>query len=169
MATSNSILNSQPPPPPPSTRSIPSTRFQPRSSAPITSNRGSLTQVITDSNHPNHTSTTPLVLRLRGAHDPSSSNLDTDEDEEDTTTEQTRSTTRTKRRRRIQWATSVIDNEGLGRKKSKVCCIYHKPRAVGESSSDESSSDSSDSSSDDDDSGSDVNVDGARPVRSTLR
>jgi protein phosphatase 1 regulatory subunit 11 len=35
----------------------------------------------------------PTVLRLRGAHNPT--------------------------RRRIQWAEDVVDNEGLGRKKSK--------------------------------------------------
>ncbi|KAJ9085780.1 Type 1 phosphatases regulator ypi1 [Entomophthora muscae] len=35
----------------------------------------------------------------------------------------------------------VVDNEGLGRKKSKVCCIFRKQRQFGESSSsDESSS-----------------------------
>ncbi|CAD6447331.1 ac3f78c5-1ce7-4abb-b5da-2deffa938671 [Sclerotinia trifoliorum] len=56
------------------------------------------------------------------------------------------------RGRRIQWAEDVVDNEGLGRKKSKVCCIYHAPRPIDESS-DESSSDSDDSSSDDDDGG----------------
>ncbi|KAH7351151.1 type 1 phosphatases regulator ypi-1 [Rhexocercosporidium sp. MPI-PUGE-AT-0058] len=44
-------------------------------------------------------------------------------------------------RRRIQWAEDVVDNEGLGRKKSKVCCIYHAPKGIDESS-DESSSDS---------------------------
>jgi protein phosphatase 1 regulatory subunit 11 len=54
------------------------------------------------------------------------------------------------RRRAIRWAEDVVDNEGLGRKSSKVCCIYHKPRAVGESSSEEDSSDSEDSSSSDD-------------------
>jgi len=52
--------------------------------------------------------------------------------------------------RRIQWAEDVIDNEGLGRKSSKVCCIYHAPKPIDESS-DESSS--GDSSSDDDDGG----------------
>ncbi|CAH0001492.1 unnamed protein product, partial [Clonostachys byssicola] len=53
--------------------------------------------------------------------------------------------------RSVQWAEDVVDNEGLGRKSSKVCCIYHKPKAVDESS-DESSSDSdSDSSSDEPD------------------
>lgn len=52
-------------------------------------------------------------------------------------------------RRHIQWAEDVIDNEGMGKKSSKVCCIYHAPRAAGESS-DEDSSDSSSSDSDSD-------------------
>lgn len=44
----------------------------------------------------------------------------------------------------------MVDNEGLGRKTSKVCCIYHAPKGIDESS-DESSSDSdSDSDSGDD-------------------
>lgn len=47
----------------------------------------------------------------------------------------------------MQWAEDVINNEGLGRKSSKVCCIYHKSKAVDESS-DESSSSDSDSDSD---------------------
>ncbi|KAH4067178.1 type 1 phosphatase regulator YPI1 [Parastagonospora nodorum] len=51
-------------------------------------------------------------------------------------------------RRRIQWAEDVVDNEGMGKKSSKVCCIYHKPRAADESSDDESSGSSSDSDSD---------------------
>ena len=81
--------------------------------------------------------------------------------------------------RRVRWNEDVIDNEDLGRKSSKgarpiplpprhahahvltrrappVCCIYHRPRAVGESS-DEDSSDS-----DSDDSGADDG--GARPA-----
>ncbi|KAB8670371.1 hypothetical protein FH972_026284 [Carpinus fangiana] len=60
--------------------------------------------------------------------------------------------------RRVQWAESVINNEGMGKKSSKVCCIYHKPREAGESSEE----DSSDSSSDDD---SDVDDGAARPAR----
>lgn len=32
----------------------------------------------------------------------------------------------------------VIDNEGLGRKSSKRCCIFHKQRPFGESSTDSS-------------------------------
>ncbi|MCJ1414599.1 hypothetical protein MMC32_000926 [Xylographa parallela] len=46
-------------------------------------------------------------------------------------------------RRGIRWAEDVVDNEGLGRKSSKVCCIYHKPHPVGESSSESSSDDDS--------------------------
>lgn len=53
-------------------------------------------------------------------------------------------------RRRIQWAEDVVDNEGMGKKSSKVCCIYHKPHEPGDSDSDSSdSSSSSDSDSDD--------------------
>ncbi|KAH6610204.1 hypothetical protein Trco_000224 [Trichoderma cornu-damae] len=51
--------------------------------------------------------------------------------------------------RSVQWAEDVVDNEGLGRKSSKVCCIYHRPKGVDESS-DESSSGSSSSDSDSD-------------------
>ena len=39
---------------------------------------------------------------------------------------------------------NVIDNEGLGRKSSKRCCIFHKQRAFGESSTDSSDYDSDD-------------------------
>ncbi|KAK0194105.1 hypothetical protein F5146DRAFT_1034270 [Armillaria mellea] len=40
----------------------------------------------------------------------------------------------------------ALDNEGCGKKKSKICCIYHKPRRFDESSDeDSSSSDESDS------------------------
>ena len=86
---------------------------------------------------------TPATLRLRGAHPPTS--------------------------RSVQWREDVVDNEGLGRKRSKgrfsapsmmelllmfaiVCCIYHRPKGVDESS-DESSSDSSSSDSDSDSGG----------------
>lgn len=51
-------------------------------------------------------------------------------------------------RRGIRWAEDVVDNEGMGKKSSKVCCIYHKPHEPGGSDSDSSSS-SSDSDSDD--------------------
>ncbi|EEH05988.1 hypothetical protein HCBG_05304 [Histoplasma capsulatum G186AR] len=59
-------------------------------------------------------------------------------------------------RRSIRWAEDVVDNEGLGRKSSKVCCIYHKARPVGESSSESSSDSSSDSGDSDSDSDADT-------------
>ncbi|KAK9451558.1 phosphatase inhibitor-domain-containing protein [Limtongia smithiae] len=62
--------------------------------------------------------------------------------------------------RRVAWSDDVIDNEGMGKKKSKICCIFHKQRAFDESSSDDSSS-SSDSydSSDGENSGNEHNSD----------
>lgn len=44
----------------------------------------------------------------------------------------------TRERRNIRWAEDTVDNELLNRKKSKICCIFHKKRAFGESSSSES-------------------------------
>ncbi|CDZ98642.1 Uncharacterized conserved protein [Phaffia rhodozyma] len=41
---------------------------------------------------------------------------------------------------KVSWVEGTVDNEHLNRKKSKMCCIYHKPRPFDESSSDESSS-----------------------------
>jgi len=43
-----------------------------------------------------------------------------------------------------------VDNEGAGRKKSKICCIYHKPKAFDESSSEESDSSDEDGCGDED-------------------
>lgn len=40
--------------------------------------------------------------------------------------------------RSVQWDESVVDNEGQGRKSSKRCCIFHKQRPFGESSTDSS-------------------------------
>ncbi|KAJ5533654.1 Type 1 phosphatases regulator ypi1, partial [Penicillium frequentans] len=60
--------------------------------------------------------------------------------------------------RRIRWSEDVVDNEGMGKKSSKVCCIYHKARPVGESSSESESSSSSDS-----DSESETDCRGTRP------
>lgn len=45
-------------------------------------------------------------------------------------------------RRGVRWEEDVVDNEGLGRKSSKRCCIFHKARAFGESSTDTSDYDS---------------------------
>jgi len=44
-------------------------------------------------------------------------------------------------RRRVMFTEDTVDNEGLGRKSTKVCCIYHKPKLFGESSSESDSSD----------------------------
>ncbi|KAI3616387.1 type 1 phosphatase regulator ypi1 [Moniliophthora roreri] len=51
-----------------------------------------------------------------------------------------------KSRQRVVWSDDVVDNEGCGRKSSKICCIYHKPRRFDESSSEEDSDSDSDSS-----------------------
>ncbi|KAF4450971.1 hypothetical protein F53441_5962 [Fusarium austroafricanum] len=109
----------------------------------------SQTQTETQAQTPETREQAPQILRLRGAH--------------------------TSNGRSVQWAEDVVDNEGLGRKSSKgerhecvlmsflltetaiVCCIYHKPKAVDESS-DESSSDS------DSDSDSSSDRDGAQPA-----
>ncbi|KAL7746391.1 hypothetical protein RI367_008234 [Sorochytrium milnesiophthora] len=57
--------------------------------------------------------------------------------------------------RSVSWGESVVDNEGLGRKKSKICCIFRKQRTFGESSSESDSSSDDDDDDDDSDSGSD--------------
>lgn len=51
-------------------------------------------------------------------------------------------------RPQVRWTEDVIDNEHMNKKKSKVCCIFHKQRVFGESSSESSSSSSSESDSD---------------------
>ncbi|CAG9767628.1 unnamed protein product [Ceutorhynchus assimilis] len=40
--------------------------------------------------------------------------------------------------RKVQWSTETVDNENMGKKKSKCCCIFNKPLKFGESSSDSS-------------------------------
>ena len=42
-------------------------------------------------------------------------------------------------RKYVKFTEDTIDNEGLGRKSSKRCCIFHKRKAFGESSSESSS------------------------------
>ncbi|KAI4173512.1 MAG: hypothetical protein LQ343_002850 [Gyalolechia ehrenbergii] len=97
--------------------------------------------------------------------------------------------------RRLRWAEDVIDNEGMGKKKSKgvfpylksrsvptqkqgeslltwmdtVCCIYHPTRAVGESSSENDSGSSSSDSDSDPDSSSPKNDDGRARMSGTRR
>ncbi|TFK99356.1 phosphatase inhibitor-domain-containing protein [Pterulicium gracile] len=47
--------------------------------------------------------------------------------------------------RRVVWDDDVVDNEGCGRKSSKICCIYHKPKRFDESSDEDSTDTDSDS------------------------
>jgi len=44
----------------------------------------------------------------------------------------------------VTWDQNVVNNEGLGRKSSKRCCIWHKERAFGESSTESSEEDGDD-------------------------
>eukprot|EP00123_Amoebidium_parasiticum_P010408 comp20085_c0_seq1/m.24734 comp20085_c0_seq1/g.24734 ORF comp20085_c0_seq1/g.24734 comp20085_c0_seq1/m.24734 type:complete len:107 (-) comp20085_c0_seq1:814-1134(-) len=48
--------------------------------------------------------------------------------------------------RRVSFTNDTVDNEHMGKKKSKMCCIFKKQRAFGESSSDDSSCDEGDHS-----------------------
>ncbi|KAA0154965.1 hypothetical protein FNF27_02957 [Cafeteria roenbergensis] len=48
------------------------------------------------------------------------------------------------RQRRVRWTGETVDNEELGKRSSKICCIYHKPKAFGDSSSDSESGSESD-------------------------
>lgn len=41
-----------------------------------------------------------------------------------------------KKEKKVNWKTDTVDNEGMGKKSSKCCCIYRKPHNFGESSSD---------------------------------
>ncbi|KAF9543141.1 hypothetical protein CPC08DRAFT_716796 [Agrocybe pediades] len=84
--------------------------------------------------------------------DPTKEHPDSDENEEQgpggqvVGTLHLRGARRPNNRPRVAWNEDVIDNEGCGKKKSKICCIYHKPRRFDESS-DESDSDSDSDSS----------------------
>jgi protein phosphatase 1 regulatory subunit 11 len=53
----------------------------------------------------------------------------------------------------VSWDEAVVDNEGLGRKSSKRCCIFHKQRPFGESSTDSSDYESDHGEGDDEDDG----------------
>ena len=46
-----------------------------------------------------------------------------------------------KDRKKVKWTSETVDNEHLGKKKSKCCCVFVKKRAFGESDSDESDGD----------------------------
>ncbi len=51
----------------------------------------------------------------------------------------------------VRWDENVEDNEGMGRKSSKRCCIFHKQREFGESSTDSSADENDNSDGDDSD------------------
>ncbi|MED6263359.1 hypothetical protein ILYODFUR_009355 [Ilyodon furcidens] len=40
-----------------------------------------------------------------------------------------------KTEKKVEWSSDTVDNEHLGRRSSKCCCIYEKPKQFGESSS----------------------------------
>jgi protein phosphatase 1 regulatory subunit 11 len=43
--------------------------------------------------------------------------------------------------KKVQWEEGVVDNEFMGRKSSKCCCIYTKPSKFGESDTESDSAD----------------------------
>ncbi|KAJ3569926.1 hypothetical protein NP233_g4736 [Leucocoprinus birnbaumii] len=104
--------------PAPTSTALRSTPSHPNGSRTITITADPTNEGATSDNQGNDSSA-GAVLRLRGATNPGP---------------------------RVAWDEDVVDNEHMGKKKSKICCIYHKPRRFDESSSDESSSDESDSS-----------------------
>ncbi|CAI7582530.1 unnamed protein product [Penicillium glandicola] len=105
-------------------------------------------QTTTESLQDSSATRIPTTLRLRAEEAPTD------------TSEETSSS------RRIRWSEDVVDNEGMGKKSSKVCCIYHKARPVGESSSEESSSSSSESDSESEDDRRTARVNRARHTHS---
>ncbi|XP_014671121.1 PREDICTED: protein phosphatase 1 regulatory subunit 11-like [Priapulus caudatus] len=42
-----------------------------------------------------------------------------------------------KSNKKVDWTTDTVDNEHMGKKSSKCCCIYEKPHGFGESSSED--------------------------------
>ncbi|KII85259.1 hypothetical protein PLICRDRAFT_146084 [Plicaturopsis crispa FD-325 SS-3] len=92
------------------------TRMRPNTSAP---SDGSRTVTVHDHEHEDSAPEEPqAILHLRGGP--------------------------RRTRRTVAWSEGTVDNEGCGRKKSKICCIYHKPKRFDESSDEDSSSDDSD-------------------------
>ncbi|XP_046371275.2 E3 ubiquitin-protein ligase PPP1R11-like [Haliotis rufescens] len=43
--------------------------------------------------------------------------------------------------KKVKWTSETVDNENMGKKKSKCCCVYEKPRSFGESSSEDEGED----------------------------
>jgi hypothetical protein len=49
---------------------------------------------------------------------------------------------------RVKWGEDVVDNEGMGKRKSNRCCIFHKRKKFGDSSSESEYSSGAESGSD---------------------
>ena len=49
---------------------------------------------------------------------------------------------RNTKQKKITWHESVIDNEHMNKRKSNICCIFHKKQDFSDSSCDEDTSDS---------------------------
>ena len=47
-------------------------------------------------------------------------------------------------RKQVSWTEETVDNEHMGKKKSKSCCIYVKPKKFGESDTESEDEDNSD-------------------------
>jgi hypothetical protein len=57
-------------------------------------------------------------------------------------------TLRLRPKNRVKWGEDVVDNEGMGKRKSNKCCIFHKRKKFGESSSESEYSSGAESGSD---------------------
>ncbi|CAH6720186.1 type 1 phosphatases regulator Ypi1p [[Candida] jaroonii] len=49
-----------------------------------------------------------------------------------------------KKPNKVKWTEETVDNENMGKKKTKICCIYHPADGAESCSSSESESDASD-------------------------
>lgn len=52
-------------------------------------------------------------------------------------------TLRLRSKKSVNWGVDVVDNEDMGKRKSNKCCIFHKRKKFGESSSESESGDDS--------------------------
>jgi len=57
-------------------------------------------------------------------------------------------TLRLRPKNRVKWGEDVVDNEGMGKRKSNKCCVFHKRKKFGESSSESEYSSGTESGSD---------------------
>lgn len=83
---------------------------------------GSQTQVIEATEVTSNSSEPPtLKLRLKNS------------EESDASTKGEKQKPKKVIRKQVSWTQETVDNEHLGKKKSKCCCVYVKPRSFGES------------------------------------